>query len=392
MIRVSAVSILTEACNILKDAKARGINVPSRVSREFRDLLYSAYRDELISNGIDTDCIGQLLGNSARWDINLCRYFTLRFLKFFVDRTPQSAFDSNILTNVLDNPQAPTSYPLKSYDARSMSAAYAEYGPTLFLEQRTMAIKARVQIPNVTKRNAGTDLQATNLNWINMKFRKSDTGIRLLKIPVIAPKKDPITKKWTLVGVIRGLPGDTTKYGFCELATGVRGLISASLKLLVGDFVSETDTVAAQRLVDYVSLIENKNIKFCISKDDRVAQLTLFSDTSTPTDPAYKTYRINGDDLKIYLILGTPKEIKYAIKYPSEITEAFDAYSFNAIEHNLYNYSDSDSENVQGLLFSTNSEPIEVDSKGIAYFDADGIDLSEHEILSVCEISDSLSR
>lgn len=389
MIRISAVSILTEACTILSDAKAKGITVPSRVSREFRDLLYTAYRDPLIANGIDSDCIGQLLGNNARWGINLCRFFTIRFLKFFMDRTPQQTFDSNILLQVLNNPKAPTSYPLRSYDARSMSVAYAEYGPTLFLEERTMSIKARVQIPNVTKRNAGTDLQATNLNWVNMRFRKNESGVRLLKIPLIEAKKDPIAQKLTLVGVIRGLPGDTTKNGFCELATGVRGLISSALKLLVNEPISDSDTVSAQRLVDYVSLIEGKNIKFGMTKDARQVQLPLFG--SSP-ESANRHYRINGDELPIYLILGTPQEIESFIQYPEEIQEAFDAYKFNAIQHNLYNFVDLDTDDVQGLVFSTTSVPMDTDENGKVYFDAMGVDLSEYEILNVCEIVDSLSH
>ena len=255
-----------------------------------------------------------------------------------------------------------------------------------------MAIKAKVQIPNVTQRNPRVDLHATNLNWVNMRFRKNDAGIRLLKIPLIEPKTDPVTKKLTLVGVIRALPGDTTKYGYCELATGVRGLVSASLKLLVGEPISETDTVSAQRLVDYVSLIENRNVKYCISKDDRSAQLTLFSDPSAPIDPLYQTYRINGSELPIYLLLGTSSDIHLAIQEPNSISKAFDAFKFNAIHHNLYNFSDSDSEEVKSLLFSTDSQPLEVDENGYAYFDDDGVDLSEFEVLSICEIVESMSR
>lgn len=388
MIRVSAASILREACVIFREAEARRLKTPSRVSRKFRELLYSAFQDELSANSIDPDCIGKLLGNSARWDAKVCRHFTLHFLKYFMDLAPNTSIDTNIFVNALTNPQAPRSYPLPTYDTRAMSEAYAEYGPTLFLEQTTMAIKARVQIPNVTKRNSGVDLQATNMNWVNMKYKKGERGVKLQRIPQIKARVDPVTKKLTLNNAIRSLPGDTTKGGFCEFATGIRGLLSASLKLLVGDPVTETDTVAAQRLVDYVSLILNMNVKFSIAKDARGYQLPLFSDPNATTDLGLREYRINGEVIPLYLKLGHSSEIAEWLADPSTISRAFDAYKFEAHKHNLYNYADDDREELRGLLFSTDLSVQNLSGAGLEVFFTRDLEIEDYEILSVCEIAE----
>ena len=334
MIRVSAASVLREACVVFREAESRGLKTPSRVSRRFRDLLYSAYQGELLRNNIDQNCIGRLMGNSARWDIHLCKHFTLHFLKYFMDLAPRSQIDTQVLTRVLTDPQAPIRYPLPTYNTREMSAAYAEYGPTLFLEQRTMALKARVQIPNVTKRNSGVDLQATNMTWVNMKYKKTQRGVKLQKIPRIEATIDPVSKKLTLNNAIRSLPGDTSKGGYCEFAKGIRGLLAAALNLLVGEPVTETGTVSAQRLVDYVSLILNRNVKFIMSEGDGGEQLPLFPDLNThPHETGLKEYRINGDTLPLFIKIGSPSDIQDWISRPYMIRKAFDAYLFNARLH-----------------------------------------------------------
>jgi hypothetical protein len=382
MIQVSAASVLREACVIFREAESRGLKTPSRVSREFRDLLYSAYQDELSANNIDSNCIGRLIGNSARWDAHLCRHFTLRFLKFFIDLTSSSQIDTNIFTSL----QVPLKYPLPTYDTRSMSATYAEYGPTLFFERKTMAIKARVQIPNVTKRNSGVDLQATNMLWVNMKYKKTDRGVKLQRIPQITARVDPITKKLTLNNAIRSLSGDTTKGGFCEFATGVKGLLRAALKLLVGDPVTETETVSAQRLVDYVSLILNQNLKYFMAKDTVGLQLPLFSDPDAPLDLGLRQYRINGESLPLYLKLGSSSEIGEWVAEPYTIRKAFDAYLFNAQRHNLYNYADNDQDVIKGLLFSTDPNAQSPRKSGSEVFFSKGVYLDDFEILSASEI------
>ena len=382
MVRVSAASVLRQACVIFREAESRGLKTPSRVSREFRDLLYSAFQDELSANNIDSDCIGKLIGNSARWDAHLCRHFTLHFLKYFMDYVPNPQIDTSILTSSLST----LMYPLPTYETRDMSVAYAEYGPTLFLEQKTMAIKARVQIPNVTKRNSGVDLQATNMTWVNMKYKKGERGVKLQRIPRIEARVDPITKKLTLNNAIRSLPGDTTKGGYCEFAAGLRKLLKAALKLLVGDPVTETETVSAQRLVDYVSLILNQNIKYFMYKDGQSIQLPLFSDPNAPIDTSLSQYRINGDEIPLYLKLGSSSEIDAWLANPNTMETAFDAYIFDAQRYNLYNYADGD--DVKGLLFSTDSDHQAPRKMGLEVFFTDGLDVNDFEVLSIHEITE----
>jgi len=158
------------------------------------------------------------------------------------------------------------------------------------------------------------------------------------------------------------------------------------LKLLVGDPVTETETVAAQRLVDYVSLILNQNVKFFMFKDAQSVQLPLFSDPNAPVDLGLRQYRINGDTVPLYLKIGTSSEVNLWLNAPDTIGNAFNAYSFDAQRHNLYNYADEGE--VKGLLFSTDFDAQSPRKKGSEVFFPDGLEIDDFEILSVCEITE----
>ena len=225
MITVTASSILLEACKSVALAKSLGIQTPKKVSKAFRDRVYTAYFPELTAQGIDVQCIAELLGNNARWNQHFCRLMVLQYLAFFMKRLPSNRnFLPSLLTDAIALPSAQTEIPLLAYANQRMAEQYYPNGPTLFLDARTIAIKSKITIPNVSKINSGVDLEATNFQWINMRYRKTPERVKLLPVPVIRPVKDPITGKLTLVGTIRGLPGDTCKFGYCILAQKLKTL------------------------------------------------------------------------------------------------------------------------------------------------------------------------
>ena len=96
MANIQATEVLREIVTIYEKAKGVGMPTPIHIDNMFRMQLYSTYSDKLDAERLDKDSLGYLLGNKARWKSEFCKFFTLHFLKFLMDKSPKTSIDNGI--------------------------------------------------------------------------------------------------------------------------------------------------------------------------------------------------------------------------------------------------------------------------------------------------------
>ena len=210
-VEVSVDNILKKAESIFKNAEIQGIPIPKHISLEFKQLLYHSYRDTLDAYAFDANYLGYILGNSSRWDLPLCRFFTLNFLEFFASSLPEK--DRQKLKPALLN--SDKNIVLDYYTPLQISENYTRHTATLFLsESRTIAIKANILYPNVAKAKAVRRRDQYSYKWVNLRYKKSDSGnVSILKLPRIQARLEG--GKFTTEGLLKNsVGGDIIKYSF----------------------------------------------------------------------------------------------------------------------------------------------------------------------------------
>lgn len=369
---VSASAILTEALSICADAKDIGLNMPKHVSVKFRNILASPqYRDVLSRENLDPTQIGYLLGNRHRWDQKVCKYFTLRFLKFFMVKASASQFLPEKLVLQYSLPKTPEFERLSAYDAQGYSRRFAMFGPSVFLNNnRYISIKLQTEYPNVTK-GVGEYQQ----KWINMRYTKNiSTGnVMLQPVPEFTARRKEMDKTLETRGQIRNQNGEIAKFSYCMLASAFKEICDIALKMLVGAEVPTNPDSIAFTPFDILNLIQKRNFKF------RIVLQPVVDSLFPPQSPenVVRGYRINGD-ADLFFLFGTSEDISNVVEI-GEVYTAYNAEVFRLSQYNVCGQVGEDDSEAYGILFKV-ERFADLEAEDKAFWDAP-VRITEYEIL-----------
>jgi len=389
MANLEATEVLREIVTIYGKAKNSNIPTPTHIDNMFRMQLYSTYMDKLSAERIDKDSLGHLLGNKARWKSEFCKFFTLHFLKFLMDKSPQTATDSSSLTAIYSNGSAEDEIWLRVYDVQKFSPDYVMNGPTLFIgDVRTIAIKAKVKFPNVYKARESRNRDQYMYKWLNMRYDLlSNGGVKLLPFPNLRARAIPGTRNYTTRGIMADLPGEIVKFSYCQLASTILDLGRACLKMLVDPNVSPLEFDKIRLVIRLVNLIRNRNTPFELIKPDytkQSSQRVLFPDMSAK---GTESIRLNGEDRfdNVYMYCGSLESINEILGPNSVSMSTFVTPLFDKSTHNIYGNLEED-EDLYVLLFETEESP-EVQYGGIAEW-SQFPNVTEYDILTEDDLLD----
>jgi len=381
LVQIPASSILLEACRVFKAAQAQGMHTPKLFSREFKYDLFSKYRDVLSDNGIDSQVLGDILGNSARWDAVLNRFLVLNFLQFFGSRLSTS-YSLDLMGAFATNTR---DIKLSWYKPSEFSQAYAQVGPTLSIgDPRVLTIKMKVQYPNVSKGQ-----NEYMFKWVNMRYDISHMGnVKLQPLPRFKAVRKPSGRGLTTEGMIKGLSGSICKFSYGQLAVLLKKVIENALKILAGETssIDPSALMTVHPILDVVNLIWKTTAKFEIVSAQSATMLgPLFSAVAPTTVDAFK---INDEDVEglqstYYVVFGMLKNLEDIINGSQKELTAFRAENFQLEDVNLYGQIDEDAP-IFALLFTTRSETRVGDQERVIF--ENGVHLLEYEILNEDEI------
>ena len=363
-------AVLEEAVSIFKDAKALGIQVPNHVNRKFRDLLVTVYRDQLTAMNLSPDEVGAILGNRARWGLNLSKYFTLRFLKFYISRSPSTDFSPADLILQYSLPSAPDFLNLP-YVSRNYAGYYVAAGPALFVDSRKyISVKLKTEYPNVDK---GPEFR--DLRWLTMRYTKDNRGrVDLVAFPAFDARIDPVTSKLTTEGLIKNLPGHVLNFSYGQLALIFKRLCDTALRMSVGQRLDPLHLEDTQPSLpfDLINIILHKNYVYRLAKFGTAAYRT-----SGKFQPEVKSaYRINGDTM--YVTFVDSRNLDFDLERLP--LKAFDASSFDIDKINIYEDLPSESVGVCGVLFTTDTPASRIDGSAFIW-ELEVPELKEYEVL-----------
>jgi len=386
-VELDARSILTQICSIVAEGERRGGKIPEFVSPKTAQLFNTrAYQDAL--RGVDTECVGKIVGNRSRWDAGFSKFFTLKFLAYIMTRTPNVRYAIN-LGAYYDLPNPPSQIRIYAYDMENMTSGRGVIGPTVFIgEPRFVTIKSKVQFPNITKIRKLRNTSEHMYKWVNMRYITNDGEVSLAPLPKFGAERVDGGRVYVQKPTIKSLDGWICKFSYAQLAVLLRGLVLNCVNLLVGNDISPEKAVVARQVFNLINLIQKRNLEFKLVTG-QYASLELFASTAPSGDG--REIRINdGDEAqqpKIFILFDTHKNLLSTIETGGEVS-AYNAQSFTISDINLYSNVDSDAE-VCGLLFSTEDIPVYLgDNLNLwEQFPA----LTDFEILSEEEILDTFT-
>lgn len=316
--------VLRKASNVYSQAKANGVPVPKFIDPSFRNQLYSVYREPLVNAGIDLEALGHLLGNKARWDVQLCRSVTLSFMEFFVSRFPNlKGFNSQVLLESAYGRVAFEEVHLPSLQNLTITEGVLASTPKLFLNKpRTFSIQAKVQFPNIKKSNERGMEDLTLYKWLKLKYRKNSEGqVSIVKFPKFRAIRNTTTGTFSARGQIEAMPGEVLQYTYCEISADIKAFCIACLHMIASRDIDYVEISKLSRLIDFINIMLNQNEKFVVKRNPSFEQGDLFGiDERLVTLPLFDaggsnskvSARINGeDDLEnIYVVFGEPSKLE----------------------------------------------------------------------------------
>ena len=329
-ISIKAEDILNKACDIIVAArKDLGIKTPSYVKSDFKYEIQTKHEKVLKANKVSMDIFGALFGNKTRWDADLCRFFTLSFIQFFIAEA-KNPINIDVL-QFYKNTSAEKyrGIPLLHYDEAEYSEAAAFSKPTLFVaDPRVISMKAYVVYPNTSlSRRFGSTFEAKK--WINMRYLLVSEKPSVSKIPKFYYDLTDLKVKPR----ISETPGFLLKFSYCELASYLKTLTFNCFQILSGDAPTH-DMRVAKKVLDLVNVILKTSIEFEISPYVK------------PSTPAPSAYRINPAPQPVY------------IKFPEmRDDEAFIADGLLLEDISLYDLVPEDADTISAEIFTTTDFP-----------------------------------
>jgi len=329
-ISIKADAVLKKACQILADAKSiQNITTPKYVKSDFKYDIQTKHTKVLNAFGISLDTFGTLFGNKTRWDADLCRYFTLNFIQFFISQTGKTDAVDVLQFYTGDSELQYLGIPLLEYTNAEFSEGSAYSAPTLFVaDPRVISMKAYVLYPNTTlSRRFGGGFESKK--WVNMRYLLEAEVPKISKIPAFT--YDAVAGK--VIPRISETPGFLIKFSYCELASYLKLLTYNCFQILDGQAPTH-DMRIARKVLDIVNLI---------TKGQYVFEISPYVPKKTPAPAAY---RINPAPQRIY------------IRFPSmKNNEAFLVERLHLEAVSLYDLVPEDSSEISAKLFTTDDEP-----------------------------------
>lgn len=370
------------------EAKAKGFKVPKHTSPKFRGLLYTLYREPLVKEGINLDDLGALLGNKARWDVDFAKCISLSFMSYLLKQTQQQEaagalkkFDSTVLDQAAYGQTMFKSVYLKSLSNVEISKGPMLEGATLFLDQpRTIAIKAKVQYPNVKKINDLGNTFEYMFKWLKLKYTKTQGGvIKITPFPAFQATLNPTTNLYTTIGQIESVQGDDLQFSYVDFGNRIRDFAIEALKLLTTELPSLEKIVEIAPIVDLVNILQGRNDRFYLKtlksrfqkhkgtlfdpfRTDR--DLPLFSED--PVSPE-EGIRINGLEPfdNTYIVFGDRASLLNLANIGSSDIIVLRSDFYVPTKSNIYNLfiGDTESSDPLALIFTTKAPLTQISEK-----------------------------
>ena len=396
MANIRTAEVLREIASIYSEADRRRLPVPTHIELPFKRRLYTTYRRSLEIEGIDPDKIGYILGNSTRWKSEFCKFFALNFMQFMMSKARRSTFDPNLLTAQFTDPNADTEVWLRSYKVHDFSPQYVTNGPTLFLgDSRTIAIKAKVQFPNVKKAREMRNRNQYMPKWLNLRYELLRSGgVKLLPFPKFVAERVAESNTYTTRGLVSNLPGEICKFSYCQLSSAIKDLGNACLESFV---TGSADILSFDRIslvIHLISLIQGRNTTYNLvySTTSSEAQRSLFDMDTEAYAPL--SARSNGvsalDGMHIYA--GSLESIEGILEAGIDSFVSLVASSFDFNRDNIYYNEDveGDDEDLYILLFKTQDKPFAIGDKRAVWFQAPEIE--EYDLMTEDEFTRLMGR
>lgn len=373
-------------------AKAKGFKVPKHTSPKFRGLLYTLYREPLVKEGINLDDLGALLGNKARWDVEFAKCISLSFMAYLLKQTQQQEaagalknFDASVLEQTAYGQTIFKNVYLKSLSNVEVSKGPMLEGATLFLDQpRTIAIKAKVQYPNVKKINDLGNTFEYMFKWLKLKYTKTPGGvIKITPFPTFEATLNPTTRQYTTIGQIEAIPGEDLQFSYVDFSNRIRNFALEALKLLSTQLPSLEKIVEIAPIIDLVNILQGRNDKFYLKtlksrfqqnigtifdpvRTDR--DLPLFSADSISTEDGI---RINGFESfdNTYIVFGDRHSLLDLANHDSTEIVVMRGDFYKPLKTSVYNLflGDTEVDDPMALIFTTN-HPLPQISERLAVF------------------------
>lgn len=358
MVDVYIFDVLRKASNVYSQAKANGIPVPKFIDPPFRNQLYSVYREPLVNAGVDLDALGHLLGNKARWDVQLCRAVTLNFMNFFVTRYPElKGFNPQVLLEAAYAQSSFGEVHLPSLQNLKISEGVLASTPKLILDKpRTFSIQAKVQFPNIKKSNERGMEDMSLYKWLKLKFRKNTEGnVSIVKFPRFQAIRDTRTGTFSARGQIEAMPGQVLQYTYCEIGADIKAFCIACLHMIASRDIDYVEISRLSRLIDFINIMLHQNVKFVVKRSAKFEQGDLFGvDERLVTLPLFDadeansatSARINGDDdlQNVYVVFGEASKLEALLDGRIQDTPVLRADMFKPQHTNIFDVYLGDTE------------------------------------------------
>ena len=375
-LQLNVVEVLRTVTEIFEAAQSEGIEVPRFINDDFQDKLAISYAPELNAHKINPLFVGYILGNKSRWKLPLCKFVTIRFLKYICESsartlrgsrtTGRREFKRGFYIRDLIAPNAARIRLLK-YSLTDTADGRVRQGPTLVLnDSRTISIKAQVKYPNVSKIREGYS-DASIWKWIDLRWERVPGGFaRLKKLPNF------LRYAGSPRGSIRSLDGRIAKFSYCDLANSVRSLCKQSLDMLNGDAVSDAQSAENADIFDLANLMQDSTIHFSLVA---TATADTQGDLFTTTGSAVRAEaRINPGELagNVFVVLGPRSAVLQHFAHPESIQVAVPAGAVDVASVELY-LASGNSEPLAAVVFATTVFPDEVDSYSAEWYSGVGV-------------------
>jgi len=280
---LKASSMLQMANFIWASARTEGLKTPAFVNQKSK-AEFQQFANKFFSS--DPNAIGDLkfiLGNNSRWDQNLCRYFVVNMLNYFIEEAEDiTLLKSNFRFPPMRSLNETQEVVLSAYKPEQVSENYSYTGAVLQLNPRNISIRTRIIYPNLSQAKRTGNPNLAMPKWFTLRYktskRKASLGaVSLQPLPPftienftyydtvakrtksdsrVTPQKDELAKI-----------GRLAKFSYCNLADQLKTLLRKAVNL-IKDTGYTSDPLYSKDCFDLINLcIPLGNYRFFLTKD-----------------------------------------------------------------------------------------------------------------------------
>ena len=291
-IYIKARDLLKMASFVWELARLEGFRLPKFVNQKSKAEFQNITQTFFYGDPQSVSNLEFILGNSSRWDQNLCRFFSIGMLNYFIE-------EANELTLLKENFRFPKAkslnsseeVPLLDYSAGEVSSNYSYTGAVLQLNPRNISIRAKIIYPNLTQAKKTGNPNLAMPKWFTMRYKTSNAKrrkgeVKLQPLPEFKIENfsfyDNVAKRTKFDS--RVIPqkkelektGRLAKFSYCNLADQLKCLLKFAIKNLedkkIPSYTAAKDcllnSLYSKDCFDLINLcIPNANYAFYITKE-----------------------------------------------------------------------------------------------------------------------------